>query len=87
MTLDFDVVVPGHAELGNKQDVQNYTDYLSALVGQVESAIEDGKTLEETQKSMLVSMQDFRYLKRFDEWFLFNVAGVYVQIADGTAGN
>lgn len=26
MALDFDVVVPGHAELGNRQDVQNYID-------------------------------------------------------------
>jgi glyoxylase-like metal-dependent hydrolase (beta-lactamase superfamily II) len=87
MTLDFDVVIPGHAELGNKQDVQNYIDYLGALVSQVESAIQDGKTLEETQQSLLVSMQNFNYLKRWDEWFLLNVAGVYVQIADGTAGD
>jgi len=35
----------------------------------------------------LIAMQDFNYLKRWDEWFLFNVAGVYVQIADGTAGD
>ena len=87
MTLDFDVVIPGHAELGNKQDVQNYIDYLGALVSRVESAIKDGKTLEETQQSLLVSMQSFNYLKRWDEWFLLNVAGVYVQIADGTAGD
>jgi glyoxylase-like metal-dependent hydrolase (beta-lactamase superfamily II) len=87
MTLDFDVVVPGHAELGNKQDVQNYIDYLSALVSQVETAIDGGMTLDETQQALIVSMQDFNYLKRWDEWFLFNVAGVYVQIADGTAGD
>jgi len=87
MALDFDVVVPGHAELGNRQDVQNYIDYLTALVSQVESSIKDGKTLEETQQSLLVSMQDFKFLKRWDEWFLLNVAGVYVQIADGSAGD
>ena len=67
MTLDFDVVVPGHAALGEKQDVQNYIDYLSAMVVQVESAIEDGKSLEETQQSLLVSMQEFNYLNRWDE--------------------
>jgi hypothetical protein len=32
-------------------------------------------------------MQDFKYLKRWGEWFLLNVAGVYVQIADGSAGD
>ena len=87
MTLDFDVVVPGHAALGEKQDVQNYIDYLSAMVVQVESAIEDGKSLEETQQSLLVSMQEFNYLNRWDEWFQFNVAGVYVQIVEGEAGD
>lgn len=86
MTLDFDVVVPGHAELGNKQDVQNYIDYLTALVSHVENLIKDGKSLEETQQSLLVSMQDFNYLKRWDDWFLLNVAGVYVQIEEGLAG-
>jgi glyoxylase-like metal-dependent hydrolase (beta-lactamase superfamily II) len=87
VTLDFDIVVPGHAALGEKQDVQNYIDYLSALVSQVESAIEDGKSLEETQQSLLVSMQDFSYLNRWDEWFQYNVAGVYVQIIEGEAGD
>jgi glyoxylase-like metal-dependent hydrolase (beta-lactamase superfamily II) len=87
MTLDFDVVVPGHAALGDRQDVQNYIDYLSELVSQVERAIEDGKSLEETQQSLLVSMQDFSYLNRWDEWFQYNVAGVYVQIVEGEAGD
>ena len=87
MTLDFDVVVPGHAALGDKQDVQNYIDYLTAMVRQVESAIEDGKSLEETQQSLLVSMREFNYLKRWDEWFQYNVAGVYVQIVEGEAGD
>jgi len=87
MTLDFDVVVPGHAALGEKQDVQNYIDYLTAMVNQVEDAIEDGMSLEETQQSLLVSMQEFNYLNRWDEWFQYNVAGVYVQIVEGEAGD
>ena len=56
------------------------------LTMRMAGAIKDGKTLEETQQSLLESMQAFKYLKRWDEWFLFNVAGVYAQIAEGTAG-
>ncbi|MBT5220317.1 MAG: MBL fold metallo-hydrolase [Woeseia sp.] len=87
MALDFDLVVPGHAALGEKQDVRNYIDYLTTLISQVENAISEGKTLEETQQILLGSMAEFNYLKRWDEWFLLNVTGVYLQIAEGEASD
>jgi len=84
MTLDFDNVVPGHANIGNREDLQTYINYLTALQSQVEAAVAAGKTLEETQNS--IDMDEFKFLKRWDEWFLLNVQGVYEQVSSQNNG-
>lgn len=78
--LDFDVIIPGHANVGRREDLDIYIDYLTELVSQTEQAIEAGKTLEETQQGM--KMDRFKTLKRWDEWFLLNVQGVYKQLKE-----
>lgn len=76
--LDFDVIIPGHADIGRREDLDIYIDYLTELVTQTEQALAAGKTLEETQQGM--KMDRFKTLKRWDEWFLLNVQGVYEQL-------
>jgi glyoxylase-like metal-dependent hydrolase (beta-lactamase superfamily II) len=78
--LDFDVIIPGHANIGGPEDLDIYINYLTALVAQVEDAIAAGKSLEETQQGM--QMDKFKTLKRWDEWFLLNVQGVYEQLKE-----
>jgi glyoxylase-like metal-dependent hydrolase (beta-lactamase superfamily II) len=82
--LEFDVVVPGHANIGTRADLDIYIDYLTTLVAQVEAAIAQGMSLEETQQS--IDMERFNTLKRWDEWYLLNVQGVYEQLKEGEAG-
>ncbi len=84
MTLEFDTVVPGHANIGDRNDLQIYINYLNALLTQVQSAIDAGKTLEETQTSM--QMDKFKSLKRWDDWYLLNVQGVYEQLSADKEG-
>ena len=76
--LDFEVIIPGHANIGGREDLDVYIDYLTTLIAQVEEAVAAGKSLEETQQGM--QMDRFKTLKRWDEWFLLNVQGVYEQI-------
>ena len=76
--LDFDVIIPGHANIGGREDLDVYIDYLTTLIAQVEEAVAAGKSLEETQQGM--QMDRFKTLKRWDEWFLLNVQGVYEQL-------
>ncbi len=76
--LEFDVIIPGHANIGTREDLDIYIDYLTTLIAQVEEAIAAGKSLEETQQGM--QMDRFKTLKRWDEWFLLNVQGVYEQL-------
>jgi glyoxylase-like metal-dependent hydrolase (beta-lactamase superfamily II) len=78
--LDFDVIIPGHANIGGREDLDFYIDYLTTLITQVEEAIAAGKSLEETQQGM--QMDQFKTLKRWDEWFLLNVQGVYEQLKE-----
>ena len=80
--LEFDVIVPGHANVGGREDLQIYINYLTALVAQVEDAIAAGKSLEQTQKGM--TMDKFKTLKRWDDWYLLNVQGVYEQLKEAS---
>lgn len=84
MTLEFDIVVPGHANIGSREDLQIYINYLNALLTQVQAAIDAGKTLEETQMGM--QMDEFKSLKRWDEWYFLNVQGVYEQLSADKEG-
>ncbi len=78
--LEFDVIIPGHGNIGGREDLDIYIDYLTTLVAQVEEAIAAGKSLEKTQKD--IQMDRFKTLKRWDEWFLLNVQGVYEQLKE-----
>lgn len=80
--LDFDVIIPGHANIGGPEDLDIYINYLTALVAQVEDAIAAGKSLEQTQKIM--KMDKFKTLKRWDDWYLLNVQGVYEQLKEAS---
>ena len=80
--LEFDVIVPGHANVGGREDLQIYINYLTVLVAQVEDAIAAGKSLEQTQKS--IKMDKFKTLKRWDDWYLLNVQGVYEQLKEAS---
>jgi glyoxylase-like metal-dependent hydrolase (beta-lactamase superfamily II) len=85
MSLDFDVVVPGHANIGDRNDLQIYINYLTTLIAKVEEGIAAGKSLEEVQNT--IEMDEFKNLKRWDEWFLLNVQGVYEQLKSDQEGN
>jgi cyclase len=47
LTLDFEILVPGHGEVGTKRTVTTFRDQAQALVGQVQEAIRAGLPREE----------------------------------------
>ena len=46
-SLDFEILVPGHGEVGTKRTVQTFRDQAQALVRQVQEAIRAGVPREE----------------------------------------
>jgi glyoxylase-like metal-dependent hydrolase (beta-lactamase superfamily II) len=78
LAIDFDTIMPAHSSAGTKEDAQTYSDYLNGLYSSVEQSIKDGKTLEQTQKEVV--MEKYKHFAMYDTWYVLNVQGVYEQI-------
>lgn len=77
---DFDVFIGGHADIGDKADVQRYLSYLEALYSAVINGIHSGKNLEEIKQS--VKLDQYKDLKQYDKWLPLNIEGVYERLME-----
>ncbi|MDO6512935.1 MULTISPECIES: MBL fold metallo-hydrolase [unclassified Neptuniibacter] len=80
LDLDFDTFVGGHADIGNKSDVQHYLNYLQDLYDAVINGIHEGKSLDEIKQS--VKLENYSDLKQFDQWLPLNIEGVYERLME-----
>ncbi len=76
--MDFDVLVPGHGEVGSKADVSLFKNYLRDLYNQVQILVRQGKTLEQTQAA--VDLSKYQSMAQYADWMPLNVEGVYQRI-------
>jgi glyoxylase-like metal-dependent hydrolase (beta-lactamase superfamily II) len=76
--LDFDVLAPGHGELGGKADVRAVRTYLEQLEQQVRELIAQGKTVEEMKRS--IKMEDYRGWANYQDYLPLNIEGMARQI-------
>ncbi|WP_218313110.1 MBL fold metallo-hydrolase [Alteromonas antoniana] len=70
--------VGGHADMGNKDDVNAYYKYIQTLHNSVLEGILAGKSLKDIQRSQ--PMAEFSSLKMYDEWVELNIKGAYEQL-------
>ena len=80
LKLDWDTFVGGHADVGERRDVERYLNYLKTLRRVVLDGMLEGKTLLTLQEE--IRLEEFRDLKMYDEWLPFNIKGVYEQLRD-----
>ncbi|TPG40877.1 MBL fold metallo-hydrolase [Flavobacterium pectinovorum] len=82
MIGDKDVVVPGHGRVTNKAGIKYTIDYVEALKTNVEAAVKNGLTLEQTKTS--VTMKEFDKGYELFNWlhFNFNVPNAYKDIKE-----
>ena len=73
--MEFDILAPGHGQLGNKADVTNFRLYLEDLRAQVLAAARAGKTLEETKK--LVDLSKYKDWGGYEQMSQLNIEGMY----------
>jgi glyoxylase-like metal-dependent hydrolase (beta-lactamase superfamily II) len=73
--MDFDVLAPGHGELGTKADVAAHRQYIETLRAQVLEHIRAGRSLDEIKR--LVTMDAYRDWGSYAEWRELNVEGMY----------
>ena len=64
LALDIDTVVPGHGNVGRREDLAEYMGFLRALQAEVSAAIADGQSLEQIQQSVQLS--------DYSDWLLFD---------------
>ena len=83
--MDFDILAPGHGNLGAKADVTAFREYMSDLYDQVLAQARLGKTLEETQAA--VDLSKYKDWERFEAWSPMNIEGVYTRIMLHRRGN
>jgi len=74
-TLDYDILAPGHGEIGTKADVDDYEGYLEDLVAAVTEGIAAGQSLEELQQSIM--LEDYQEWAQYEAWRAENIQGTY----------
>jgi glyoxylase-like metal-dependent hydrolase (beta-lactamase superfamily II) len=75
LSLDFDIVAPGHALVGTKKDVADGLGYLTDLATGVAAGVAAGRTLAEIQKSL--TLETYRDFERWDTHRAQHIAEVY----------
>lgn len=64
LALDIDTVVPGHGNVGRREDLAEYMGFLRDLQAEVSAAIADGQSLQQAQRSVQLS--------EYSDWLLFD---------------
>jgi len=80
LALDWDLFVGGHGEVGDRDDVKHYLDYLESLYGSVRDGMLEGKSLETLRSE--IRLDRFSDLKNYEAWLPLNIEGVYRILAD-----
>ena len=87
-TMDFDILAPGHGALGDMSDATQQREYLETLRAAVLEQLRLGKSVEETQTTVLAQLQPrFGKLGQFADWAPLNVAGMYQYMSTNRRGN
>jgi len=73
-TLDFDILAPGHGELGRKEDMRALRAYLEELREQVLGYLRDGKSVDEIKQ--LVKMDKYSGWGNYKNYLPLNIEGM-----------
>ncbi len=73
--LDFDIIAPGHAGLGTKEDVVRHREYIQELYRLVLEGVNAGRSLDQLKASIkLPQYQDFI---QYENWLPLNIEGMH----------
>ncbi len=80
LAMDFDRVVGGHAEAGDRQAVEHYLGYLEALYAAVRDGMLKNKSLATLQQE--IRLDQYSDLSMYEQWLPLNIKGVYNTLND-----
>jgi glyoxylase-like metal-dependent hydrolase (beta-lactamase superfamily II) len=76
--MDFQLLVPGHGQLGNKADASDHRAYLEDLYTAVLDGVRRGLSLEEMQDT--ITLDKYKDWIQYEQWRRMNVEGMYKQL-------
>ena len=76
--LDFDILAPGHGELGRKEDVRAMRNYMEELRDQVAQHLREGKSIDEIKQ--LVVLEKYSSWRNYKNYLPLNIEGMARQI-------
>ena len=62
-TLDFDILIPGHGDVGEKADLTLFLDFLRALEAGVTKGIAEGRSLDDMRENLS--------FPGYEDWLLY----------------
>ncbi len=62
--LDFDILIPGHGDVGEKADLVLFLDFLRALDAGVANGIAEGRSLDDLRESL--------FFPGYEDWLLYD---------------
>lgn len=78
MSFNAAVIVPGHGEMGNNQDVQDLRQYMVDLKNGVQSGISKGQTLQQIQAGL--TLDKYANWSGYPAWRTMNIEGMYAYL-------
>jgi glyoxylase-like metal-dependent hydrolase (beta-lactamase superfamily II) len=82
MLPDDAIIVPGHGKITNKAGIKYTIDYVQSLTQQVQTAVQKGLTLEQTQQAVTMKEYDKGYVLFNWLHFNFNLPNAYRDISN-----
>jgi glyoxylase-like metal-dependent hydrolase (beta-lactamase superfamily II) len=83
--LDFEILSPGHGNMGTKDDAVDHRMYLEELYAAVVDGARQGKSLEELQAE--IKMENYKDWQQYEAWRPMNIEGIYQRVVLQRRGN
>ena len=83
--LDFEILSPGHGNMGTKADAVDHRMYLEELYAAVVEGARHVKSLEELQAE--IQMENYKDWQQYEAWRTMNIEGIYQRVVLQRRGN
>lgn len=78
--MDFDILAPGHGDLGTKQDAVDHGQYLRDLHDAVKAGVDNGQSLDDLKSA--ITMENYKEWGQYGEWLKENIEGMYNHVTN-----
>ncbi|NQV80652.1 MAG: MBL fold metallo-hydrolase, partial [Alphaproteobacteria bacterium] len=78
--MDFDILVPGHGDMGTKADATDHRRYFEDLITAVRDGMKAGKSLDALKQE--ISLPQYADWGAYKDWLPLNIEGVHAALSN-----